>query len=190
MAERELLWSPDAIRDLREIADDIALDKSDAARRWAQTLATAAELMAMAFRLAQAAVLGLNLVHLDRALALAHNTALEVGQRDALVSELLEAHAAGYDLGLLFFAINCLLVAVLLVRSRVVPRVIGLGVGAAGVVYLVGSVLRIVAPALVEVVAPAYAIPLLAELGFCGWLIVRGLDVASARPPSRAWARL
>lgn len=43
MSPRELVWSPDAIADLREIADYIALDKPDAARRWAQTLVAVAE---------------------------------------------------------------------------------------------------------------------------------------------------
>ncbi|WP_086001422.1 type II toxin-antitoxin system RelE/ParE family toxin [Plesiocystis pacifica] len=43
MAKRALSWSPDAIRDLQEIADYIARDKPGAARRWAQTLTTAAE---------------------------------------------------------------------------------------------------------------------------------------------------
>ena len=43
MPERKLVWSPDAITDLQEIADFIALDKPDAARRWAQTLAVAAQ---------------------------------------------------------------------------------------------------------------------------------------------------
>jgi plasmid stabilization system protein ParE len=41
-----LIWSPDAIRDLHEIADYIALDKPNAARRWADTLATVAEQVA------------------------------------------------------------------------------------------------------------------------------------------------
>jgi toxin ParE1/3/4 len=41
--DRRLISSPDAIRDLQEIADFIALDKPDAARRWAETLASLAE---------------------------------------------------------------------------------------------------------------------------------------------------
>ena len=43
MADRALIWSPDAIRDLQEIADYIAMDKPVAARRWAQTLTAVAE---------------------------------------------------------------------------------------------------------------------------------------------------
>lgn len=39
MAERTLVWSATAVANLREIADYIALDKPNAARRWAQPLA-------------------------------------------------------------------------------------------------------------------------------------------------------
>lgn len=43
MTPRALIWSPEAISDLREITDYIALDKPKAARRWAQKLAALAE---------------------------------------------------------------------------------------------------------------------------------------------------
>jgi toxin ParE1/3/4 len=39
----KLVWSPDAIDDLRDIAEFIALDKPEAARRWTRTLAAVAE---------------------------------------------------------------------------------------------------------------------------------------------------
>lgn len=128
-------------------------------------------LLAMAFRLAQAAVLGLNLIHLERALALAHATGLEPATREVMVRSLLDAHAAGYDLGLLFFALNCLLVGVLVYRARFMPRALGIGVAIAGLVYLVGSCLRFAAPELAAAFAPAYGIPLIAELGMCAWLL-------------------
>lgn len=132
-------------------------------------------LMATAFRLAQAAVLGANLLHLDRALAWAHTTGLNPAQRDALVSSALEAHAVGYDLGLLFFAVNCVLVGVLVIRHRNMPSAIGIGITTSGAVYLAGSVSRFAAPGLAQALGPAYVIPLLAELAFCAWLLVEGL---------------
>ena len=133
---------------------------------------------AMAFRLAQAAVLGLNLVHLEQAVTLAHDAALHAPTRDQLVVAALDAHAAGYDLGLFFFAVSCLLVGYLLARSRLVPRVIAVGSVAAGLVYAVGSTLRLVAPDLSVAFAPAYGIPLAAEVAMCGWLLVKGVDGA------------
>lgn len=68
--------------------------------------------------------LRLRQLHRERCdLQLTHSTAFEPAQRDALVTSLLDAHAAGYEL------------------------------------------------------AVAYVIPLVAELGLCGWLIVKGLDL-------------
>ena len=131
-------------------------------------------LLAMAFRLAQASILGLNLLNLHTAVTLAQGGALDDGTRDALVSSLLGAHAAGYDLGLFFFGVNCLLVGLLVFRAEYLPRTIGVMVSVAGLVYLVGSTARFVAPELAALMAPAYAIPLVAELAFCGWLIMKG----------------
>ncbi len=129
-------------------------------------------LMAMAFRLAQAAVLGLNLLHLQRAIDLAGNPHLPTDVRDGLVQGSLDAHAVGYDLGLFFFAVNCLLVGVLVWRSGFAPRFVGAGLLAAGGVYLVGSALRVAAPELAGAFAPAYLVPLVSELAMCGWLLI------------------
>ncbi len=138
-------------------------------------------LAAMAFRLVQAAALGLNLVNLYQAVTIATSTGLEAGHRDAWVVSLLDAHAAGYDLGLVFFAFNCLLVGVLVARAEFLPRIIGYAIGCSGVVYLVGSAARFVAPEFAAAFAPAYVIPLLAETALCVWLLVKGLD-------ARAWS--
>lgn len=125
-------------------------------------------MMAMAFRLAQAAILGGNLLNLLLAARFA-------GEGDPLAAVFLEAHSVGYDLGLFFFAVNCLLVGVLVYRARFIPRAIGVLLGLSGVVYFVGSTIRVVAPELAEVVALAYGLPLVAELALCAWLIVRGV---------------
>ena len=142
-------------------------------------------LAAMAFRLAQAAALGLNLVNLHQAVTIATSTSFAAGQRDALVVSLLDAHAAGYDLGLVFFAVNCLLVGLLVARARFLPRALGYGIAVSGVVYLVGSAARFVAPELAAALAPAYVIPLLAETALCGWLLVVGLDADRWRRVAR-----
>lgn len=138
----------------------------------------ALSLTAMAFRLVQASVLGLNLLNLHRAITLAQTTVIDLATRDALVTSALDAHATGYDLGLFFFAVNCLLVGMLVYRAGFLPRVLGVGIAAAGGVYLVGSTLRFVAPALAGAFAPAYAITVVAELALCLWLLVRGLDAS------------
>ncbi|MFZ2102165.1 MAG: DUF4386 domain-containing protein [Oricola sp.] len=130
-------------------------------------------LTAMAFRLVQAAIIGASLIHQQLAILLAANG------NETLAMQFLAAHAAGYDLGLVFFGIACLLLGWLIVSSRFLPRALGWLVMAAGPVYLVGSFLRFLAPAHVEAFAPAYVICVLAETAFCLWLLVRGVDGAA-----------
>ena len=134
-------------------------------------------LMAMAFRLVQASILGLNLLNLQQAIALAGSSRQGA---DVLALHFLEAHAAGYDFGLFFFAINCMFVGVLVARSTFLPHALAWPLLAAGVVYLVGSLLRVLAPAAVEAFAPAYAVPLIAELAFCAWLLFKGVTPSSS----------
>ena len=133
-------------------------------------------LMAMAFRLVQAAILGLNLLNLYTAIGIATNNAFEFPGRDDLVMSHLKAHSAGYDFGLFFFGINCILVGALVLRSGFFPRLLGVGILASAVVYLVGSTVRVAVPGLHPWVAPAYLVPLVAETAFCLWLIFKGLD--------------
>ena len=132
-------------------------------------------LLAAALRLVQAVVLGVNLLNYHGALLLLAGTAPAVAfadaQQQALALFLLDAHRHGYDLALVFFGLANLALGPLVVRSRLAPRVLGYGLVAAGVVYLVGSMVRFVAPAALAVVVPAYAVPLVAELAFCLWLL-------------------
>ena len=81
----------------------------------------------------------------------------------------LSIHETGYDVSLAFFAVNCLLTAVLLYRAGVAW--LGWAIGLSGVVYGTGSIIRLIAPDLTAVFAPAYALPLLAETAFCIWLL-------------------
>ena len=124
-------------------------------------------LFAMTFRLIQAALIGASLVLLAGVPA-----ALEAGMPDTALL-LTALHGTGYDIGLVFFGVNCLLMAVLLTRAGL-PRALALGIGAAGLVYLTGSAARLFAPDLHPVIQPAYLVPLLAESALCLWLLIRG----------------
>ena len=128
--------------------------------------------LALAFRLVQAAMIGVFLV-------VFHAAFLWLETRGAAAGEgalaLLSMHAHGYDLGLVFFGVNCLLTGALILRSGAVPRVLGALIGLSGVVYIVGSAARFLAPGLVAAVQPAYAVPLAAELAFALWLLVFGV---------------
>lgn len=141
-------------------------------------------LTATLFRLAQAAILGMNLVLLMGAIPLAH---MPDGAGLATVS--LELHGVGYDLGLFFFAVNSVLTGVLLVRGGF-PRLVGLGLVASGVVYGIGSTLVVVAPSLGHAFAAAYVIPLVAELAMAVWLLGWGPGTRPSVDPTEAVARL
>ena len=143
-------------------------------------------LVAAAFRLTQTAVLALNLLNQHAALLLltgASYSPLEPEQRNALAYLMMERHSHGYDLGLLFFGIHCLLIGYLILKSTFLPKVLGLLLMAASFAYLVGSYVHFLAPALVPTVAPIYAVAIVAEVGLCGWLLVRGVD-------AKRWASL
>ena len=120
-------------------------------------------LSALIFRLLQSGLIAAGLLNLQ--------VALLVEDADLALS-FIALHAYGYDLGLIFFGVNCLLTAALIIRSGFVPRMLGIGIGLSGLVYLAGSVLRFLAPDLHGFVAPAYVIPLIAETAFCLWLLI------------------
>ena len=135
-------------------------------------------LMAAAFRLTQAAVLGANLLHFYAPLLLLQGdlyaNAFQAGQLNAAVMLFLELHSYGYDLGLLFFGLSNLLLGYLMMRSDSFPGLLGAGVAAAGAVYLVGSFARFLLPGYAALLEPLYLIPLIAELSLSLWLLFIG----------------
>jgi len=136
------------------------------------------EVLAAAFRLTQAAVLGANLLNLYAPMLLLSYAAFDVfgaEQVANLMSLFLQMHSYGYDLGLMFFAASNLVLGYLLIRSEFFPSAFGYLVQAAAVVYLVGSLLHFLWPAALAMIQPAYIVPLVAELAFCLYLLIRGL---------------
>jgi len=141
-------------------------------------------LTAAAFRLIQAAILGLNLLNYYVAWLLLNGfgyaAAFETDQLNALVMLFLEMHSHGYDLGLVFFAFSSLTLGFLIVKSGTFPGILGYGLIAAAAVYLAGSLIRFLFPAYVSLFTPIYTVPLVAELSFCLWLLVKGVRIQSA----------
>ena len=147
-----------------------------------EPVSRALALTAAAFRIVQSAVLGLNLLnqHLALVLITAGGYELAPPARDSLVLLFAQAQGHGYDIGLLFFGINCVLTGYLVFKSRFLPRAVGVLVAASGPVYLVGSYLSLLAPHTASTFEIAYVLPLVAELSFCLWLLFKGID-------TRAW---
>ena len=158
---------------------DIALAIVLAALFW--TVAPVLAAMAAAFRLIQAATIAAALVAYHGALLI-----LQQGGPGAAGAAgiALALHGDGYDLGLAFFGVNSLLTGWLVIRSRLLPRLIGVGVAAAGLVYLAGSAAVFLAPDLVPVITPAYGVPILAESDMALGLLLLGLRRPTAPHPA------
>lgn len=145
-------------------------------------LASAGQLLSLtaaAFRLIQASLIGVSLLVYFGAFLLLTGSAVpngfESGQVESLALLFLDMHGHGYDLGLVFFAVSNVLLGVLVIRSALFPDILGYGLIAAAAVYLAGSSVRFLAPAYLSVVEPAYIVPLVAELAFGLWLLIKGV---------------
>ena len=89
----------------------------------------------------------------------------------------LDMHSHGYDLGLVFFGFSSLFLGYLVIKSEFFPKILGYGLIAAAVVYLTGSLTRFIFPGYVSIMTPIYIVPLIAELTFCLWLLIKGVRV-------------
>ncbi|QGX98991.1 DUF4386 domain-containing protein [Roseovarius faecimaris] len=125
-------------------------------------------LLATALRLVQAATITVGLVLLTGIFAL-----VERGDANAVLG-LTGMHANAYDIGLIFFGANSLVMAILLRRAGGVPTALCWAIAASGLVYLTGSYLRLLVPPLHAGFQIAYLLPLLAETALCLWLLIVG----------------
>lgn len=123
-------------------------------------------LAAMVFRLIQSTLIAVSLMALLAAwLVLGRAGGLADAPTLALV--FLNLHAHGYDLGLVFFGVNSLIMGLLVWHSGLIARAFGAGLSIAGFVYLIGSGLRFFAPEVWPLFLPAYGLTILAETAFC-----------------------
>jgi len=138
-------------------------------------------LIAMVFRLAQTAVIALNLLNYHAAVLLlksqVYASAFDAAQLNALSSFFLDLHSHGYDLGLILFGVHCLMLGYLIAKSTYMPKALGYLVMAAGVAYLTGSYTRFLFPNFVETVSPIYMVAIISELMLCMWLLVKGVKL-------------
>lgn len=138
-------------------------------------------LTAAAFRLIQAAILAFSLLNYYAVQLLLHGNgiSLDNNQLQSQVMLLLDMHAYGYDLGLIFFALSNFILGYLLIKSNLFPSILGVGLLMSAAVYLTGSYVRFLVPEYISFIQPIYIVPVLAELSLCLWLMFKGVRVQS-----------
>jgi hypothetical protein len=138
--------------------------------------------LALVFGVAAVTVEAAGLVYLYVPLALIENGGATLAGLEAtptLIYLATRLFAAGFGFSLLLFAGFCVLIGVLILRSRLLPSVIGAMMIVAGICYVVNTLALIVSPGFFELINPTILLPiLLAELSLALWLLVKGIVVA------------
>ena len=142
--------------------------------------------LALVFSVAGVTVEAASLLHLYVPLAMIEEggalTALGAGQRQALSYLAIGLFDTGFGFALVFFAGFCVLIGTLILRSRLVPRVLGALMVVAGGCYVVNTLALILSPALSDRLVPGILLPIgLAELSLALWLAVKGVRAEEAR---------
>jgi hypothetical protein len=115
-----------------------------------KAVSNALAMLAAFFRLAQAAVLGINLLNLFFALGLLSGAdylaVFGADQLDAFSMLFLNAHSIGYSIGLVFFGVNLFILGYLVFKSGYFPRILGVLLIAASLGYLIDSFAKVLLP--------------------------------------------
>ncbi|HKR03968.1 MAG TPA: DUF4386 domain-containing protein [Bacteroidia bacterium] len=138
-------------------------------------------LLVVLFNLIQSAVLVANILNLIAALSpLGSADYLKAFEPNQLYGQAylsVKLHDIGFGVGLIFFGFVCLVEGYLIFRSGYLPKLIGIMMQIAGLCYLTNSFALIVVPAFANMLFPAIMIPcFIAEVSFCLWLIVKGVN--------------
>jgi hypothetical protein len=105
-------------------------------------------------------------------------------QLQGLAMESLKLHNLGYDISLVFFGVQAVLLGILISRSRVVPRPIGWLFVATGLCYLANSFCHLALPSL-NVPIALLLVGFVSENALAWWLLIKGVRV-SGQPADAA----
>ncbi|MBV8056935.1 MAG: DUF4386 domain-containing protein [Deltaproteobacteria bacterium] len=108
-----------------------------------------------------------------------YSSALTAQQLQALAYIALALQAIGFNLAVVFFAFYDLLIGYLIFRSTFVPRTVGVLMAIGGLCYLTNSFANFLAPGFAAYLLPYILAPSgVAELSFCLWLLVLGVNIS------------
>ncbi|MFB6456764.1 DUF4386 domain-containing protein [Chitinophaga sp. Hz27] len=136
-------------------------------------------LLALFFVIIQTAIIAVNLQHQASPLLLSGGEYLKSFHTDqlALLSEYaLNIQAQGYAIGLVFFGFYCLIIGYLIIKSALVPRVLGILYTLAGLCYIINSYALFLSPDMESRLFPYLMIPcFIGEFSVSVWLLVMGV---------------
>lgn len=131
-------------------------------------------------RLAQAAIIGLNLLNYYNVLNVLESTAyvstFQPEQIQAQVMLYLQMHSHGYLVSGVFFGFSCMLLGYLFCKSPLFPKVLGVMMTIASVSYLVDCFTNFLAPeyaGMSEMLVVSTAV--ITEFALCLWLLIKGV---------------
>jgi len=135
--------------------------------------------LAAVFRLMQSAILGANLVNLFQPILMIQgvdptSTAQSHELGRAILAQM-QVFDYGYLVSGVFFAINCLLMGILLFKAPAFPRILGGMIFIGGIGYLFNCMAHFIAPSLIltsEMVMLLTAV--VSELALCLYLLIAG----------------
>lgn len=141
------------------------------------------------FRLAQATVIGLNLLNYYMPLLILGNSEAMTGfsgeQLNSLVLLFLNAHRYGYLISGVFFGVSCVILGHLIYKAVYFPKWLGALVVAAGISYLLDAVVNFLFPELASLSEfLVMTVAVVAELSLCLFLLIKGVRVGASTFPS------
>ncbi|MGO1059518.1 DUF4386 domain-containing protein [Planococcus sp. FY231025] len=111
--------------------------------------------------------------------------AIEPNQIGFEVMMFLDAINNAWTIGLVFFGLHLLLLGYLMFKSLFIPRLFGILMLLAGVGYFIDNILRVLLSNYTDFIGIfsliVFVVPILAELAFAIWLLVKGKKVLDRR---------
>lgn len=137
-------------------------------------------MLAAFFRLAQATVIGINLLNFYLPLLLLgegdYLSSFSDDQLNSLSLLFLNAHSYGYLISGVFFGVSCVILGQLIYKAAYFPKWLGILVVGAGVSYLIDCVVNFLFPehtATSEILVMTVAV--VSELSLCLYLLIKGV---------------
>jgi len=140
--------------------------------------------IALAFVIIQTAIIAVNLLNqISPLLILSDESYLNTFQPNQLATLSLlslNLQAQGYGIGLVFFGFYCLIIGFLILKSSLLPQVLGVLYATAGLCYLINSFIMFLSKGFENPMFMYLAIPIfIGELSLCLWLLIKGIDTSN-----------